>query len=85
MAKSKLPSLNEITSIGCKLFNDIKTSVKEIITDYQAKHFDDKEDSSAGSKTNSESKPKSKPEKKPAKAAKKPTKTKEKPENKKTS
>lgn len=35
--KSKLPDLNEITSITSKLFKDLKTSVSEIIDDYKAR------------------------------------------------
>ncbi len=36
--KSKLPDLKEITSIATKLYQDIKTSVGEIVTDYKQKH-----------------------------------------------
>lgn len=36
-APSKLPDLKEVASMVTKLCVDIKTSVKEIITDYKAK------------------------------------------------
>ena len=36
--KSKLPDLNELGSMAGKLYNDIKTSVVEIIGDYKKKH-----------------------------------------------
>lgn len=36
--KSKLPDLNEISSMAGKLFKDIKTSVCEIVETYKAKH-----------------------------------------------
>lgn len=35
--KSKLPDLKEITGIAGKLYTDIKTSVHEIIKEYQDK------------------------------------------------
>ncbi|HAT8178730.1 TPA: hypothetical protein JA361_04485 [Legionella pneumophila] len=35
--KSKLPDLNELTSMTAKLFKGIKTSVSEIIQDYKQK------------------------------------------------
>lgn len=38
--KSKLPDFKELTSMTSKLFNDLKTSVKEIIHDYKAKRQD---------------------------------------------
>lgn len=38
--KSKLPDLNELSSIAGKLYKDIKTSVVEIIDDYKKKHPD---------------------------------------------
>ena len=40
-SKSKFPDMKELTSIGKKLFCDIKTSVEQIIQDYKevrAKH-----------------------------------------------
>ncbi len=36
--KSKLPDLNEISSIAGKFYKDIKKSVIEIIDDYKQKH-----------------------------------------------
>ena len=36
--KSKLPDMNELSSIAGKLFNDIKKSVVEIIDEYKIKH-----------------------------------------------
>ena len=36
--KSKLPDLNELGSMAGKLYNDLKTSVCEIIDDYKKKH-----------------------------------------------
>ena len=36
--KSKIPDLNEITSIAGKLFKDVKKSIAEIIADYKQKH-----------------------------------------------
>ena len=36
--KSKLPDLNEITSMAGKFYTDIKKSVVEIIDDYKQKH-----------------------------------------------
>lgn len=35
--KSKLPDLKELSSMACKLFNGIKSSVGEIIQDYKQK------------------------------------------------
>lgn len=35
---SKIPNLDEITSMAGKLFTDIKTSVSEIVKDYKQKH-----------------------------------------------
>jgi hypothetical protein len=35
--KSKIPDLNELTSMAGKLFAGVKTSVKEIINDYKKK------------------------------------------------
>ncbi len=35
--KSKLPDFKEISSMAGKLFNDVKTSVCEIIDDYKKK------------------------------------------------
>lgn len=35
--KSKLPDLKELTSMAGKLYNGVKTSVQEIIKDYQEK------------------------------------------------
>lgn len=37
--KSKLPDLNELTSMTAKLFKGIKTSVSEIIQDYKQKEL----------------------------------------------
>lgn len=39
--KSKLPDLDEVTSIVGKLFNDVKKSVTEIVDDYKEKRADD--------------------------------------------
>jgi hypothetical protein len=39
--KSKLPDLNELSSMAGKLYNDVKVSVLEIIDDYKKKHPDD--------------------------------------------
>lgn len=36
--KSKIPDLNEITSMAGKLFKDVKKSIVEIIADYKEKH-----------------------------------------------
>ena len=36
--KSKLPDLNELSSMAGKLYNDIKSSVCGIINDYKQKH-----------------------------------------------
>ncbi len=36
--KSKLPDLNELSSMAGKLYKDLKTSVCEIIDDYKVKH-----------------------------------------------
>ncbi len=36
-APSKMPSLDEVTSMAGKLFKDIKKSVTEIASDYKAK------------------------------------------------
>jgi len=36
--KSKLPDLKELGDMTCKLFKDLKNSVKEIITGYKKKH-----------------------------------------------
>ncbi len=36
-ASSKLPDLKEIGGMAGKLFNDVKQSISEIITDYKAK------------------------------------------------
>lgn len=36
--KSKLPDLAEVGSMASKLYNDLKTSVCEIISDYKKKH-----------------------------------------------
>lgn len=36
--KSKLPDLKEVAEIGGKLFNDLKTSISEIIDTYKKKH-----------------------------------------------
>ena len=36
--KSKLPDLNEITSMAGKLFTDVKKSIVEIIDDYKTNH-----------------------------------------------
>jgi hypothetical protein len=35
--KSKLPDMNEITSMSTKLFNSVKGTVSEIIDDYKKK------------------------------------------------
>jgi len=35
--KSKLPDLNELTSMATKLYAGVKTSVQEIINDYKQK------------------------------------------------
>ncbi len=39
--KSKLPDINECTTIASKLYKDIKQSVSEIITDYKDKRAED--------------------------------------------
>lgn len=39
--KSKLPDLKELSSMACKLFNGIKSSVNEIIQDYKEKRAED--------------------------------------------
>lgn len=39
--KSKLPDLNELSSMAGKLYHDVKTSVLEIIDDYKKKHPDE--------------------------------------------
>jgi len=36
--KSKMPDLNEITSMAGKLFRDVKKSITEIIADYKNNH-----------------------------------------------
>ena len=36
--KSKLPDMNEITSMASKLFKDVKKSITEIISDYKNNH-----------------------------------------------
>lgn len=36
--KSKLPDVNEISSMASKLYKDVKKSVTEIIADYKANH-----------------------------------------------
>jgi hypothetical protein len=38
--KSKLPDLNELSSMAGKLYNDVKASVVEIIDDYKKRHPD---------------------------------------------
>lgn len=59
-SKSKLPDLKELGSMAGKLFKDLKTSVSEIIEDYQ--------------KTREQTPPEKKPAQKPTTAAKtKPT------------
>lgn len=42
--KSKLPDLDELSTMAGKLYKDIKTSVCEIIDDYKLKHPDVPED-----------------------------------------
>lgn len=39
--KSKMPDLNELSSMAGKLYHDVKTSVLEIIDDYKKKHPDE--------------------------------------------
>ena len=39
--KSKLPDLNELSSMANKLFKDIKASIDGIIKDYKDKHPDE--------------------------------------------
>lgn len=58
--KSKLPDLEELSSIAGKLFKDVKKSVVEIIDDYKKKHPSDEADKAV-----------KKPVKKPAAAKKK--------------
>lgn len=36
--KSKIPDINEITSMAGKLFKDVKQSISEIISTYKEKH-----------------------------------------------
>lgn len=36
--KSKMPDLNEITSMAGKLFKDVKKSITEIIAEYKTNH-----------------------------------------------
>lgn len=40
--KSMLPDLKEVTSIAGKLYNDLRKSVGEIVTDYKGKHCSEK-------------------------------------------
>ena len=40
MNTSKLPSFDEISHMAGKLFNDVKTSVQQIYTEYKVKHPD---------------------------------------------
>jgi hypothetical protein len=42
--KSKLPDLDELSTMATKLYKDIKSSVCEIIDDYKLKHPDTPED-----------------------------------------
>ena len=43
--KSKLPDLNEVSSMAGKLFGDIKKSITEIVDSYKKKHDADCTDS----------------------------------------
>lgn len=45
--KSKMPDLKEVTAMAGKLFNDLKKSVGEIVSDYKTKHCDSNEKSAA--------------------------------------
>ncbi|CZG50292.1 TPA: hypothetical protein JBC64_03400 [Legionella pneumophila subsp. pneumophila] len=65
--KSKLPDLNELTSMTAKLFKGIKTSVSEIIQDYKQKRAQpvSTEEKTTENKT-TESKAEPKTESKPA-------------------
>ena len=40
--KSKLPDLNELSSMASKLYKGIKTSIDEIVVDYKKKHAEPK-------------------------------------------
>ena len=44
--KSKLPDLNEVSSMAGKLFGDIKKSLTEIFDSYKKKHEDTCKDAS---------------------------------------
>ncbi|OGV30202.1 MAG: hypothetical protein A3E88_01290 [Legionellales bacterium RIFCSPHIGHO2_12_FULL_35_11] len=55
--KSKIPDMNEITSMAGKLFKDVKASITSIISDYKANHPDaPAEESSEKSKEKNEEK-----------------------------
>lgn len=47
--KSKLPDFKELTSMTCKLYKDIKTSVGEIIQDYKKVRTEPKAKKDSGS------------------------------------
>ena len=57
--KSKLPDMEELTSMTTKLFKDIKTSVGEIVADYK------KNRAQAAKESEAEAKPKTKTTAKP--------------------
>lgn len=57
--KSKLPDLNELSTMAGKLFADLKKSVNEIIDTYKSKH-----DTMCADAQCTETKPKKKAEKK---------------------
>ncbi|HAT6977173.1 TPA: hypothetical protein F8R96_01195 [Legionella pneumophila] len=66
--KSKLPDLNELTSMTAKLFKGIKASVSEIIQDYKQKRAQpvSTEEKPAENKAAESKQPEPKTESKPA-------------------
>lgn len=66
--KSKLPDLKELGSMTGKLFKDIKSSVSEIINDYQDKRREEEadENTATANKPEAKDKPTAKDTDKPA-------------------
>lgn len=54
--KSMMPDLKDVTSIASKLFNDMRKSVGEIVTDYKAKHCPDEATAEKTTKTETKTK-----------------------------
>lgn len=63
--KSKLPDFKELTAIAGKFYNDLKSSVCEIINDYKKNHASEEEPTEHKTKdTKVEKKPETKDSKK---------------------